>query len=241
MSEATGKAVPPSGASGSRRPPIITIDGPVGAGKSSVARRLAAVLGFRYLETGAMYRAVALLALEAGVRLDDTARLVQLAESLALRFVPEGAQTRIWLGERELTEILRTREVARAAAEVAALAEVRRALVAQQRRLAAAGGIVVEGRDAGTVICPEAELKIFLTASAQVRAARRRHDLAAQGERLSEAAALEDVQQRDRRDATRAASPLLPAPDAVIVDTTALELEEVVRLLAWLVREQAAG
>jgi cytidylate kinase len=226
------------GGSGSQpRLPVITMDGPAGAGKSSVARRLAAALGFRYVDTGAMYRAVALAAVERGLPLEDPDRLVALVRRLDLRL--EGSDpVHVFLDGREVTDAIRTPAVSEAAAQIATLAPVRALLVDRQRQLAATGGVVLEGRDTGTVVWPQAELKVFLTASATVRAERRQQELAARGEPLEDERVLEQLRERDRRDAQRAASPLVPAEDAVVVDTTALELDEVVRLLLLLVREQ---
>jgi cytidylate kinase len=233
-------AVPAGSSRLPARPPVITIDGPAGAGKSSVARRLAAALSFRYVDTGAMYRAVALAALERSLPLDDAAQLDALVRQLDLRL--EGSDpVRVFLDGRDVTEAIRTPAVSDAAAQIATLAPVRALLVDHQRQLAATGGVVLEGRDTGTVVWPQAELKIFLTASATVRAERRQQELAARGETLRDERVLEQLRERDRRDAQRAASPLVPAGDAVIVDTTALELDEVVRLLLLLVREQLPG
>jgi cytidylate kinase len=233
-------AVPAGSSRLPARPPVITIDGPAGAGKSSVARRLAAALSFRYVDTGAMYRAVALAALERSLPLDDAAQLDALVRQLDLRL--EGSDpVRVFLDGRDVTEAIRTPAVSDAAAQIATLAPVRALLVDRQRQLAATGGVVLEGRDTGTVVWPQAELKIFLTASATVRAERRQQELAARGETLRDERVLEQLRERDRRDAQRAASPLVPAGDAVIVDTTALELDEVVRLLLLLVREQLPG
>ncbi|HEY7962242.1 MAG TPA: (d)CMP kinase [Solirubrobacteraceae bacterium] len=192
---------------------LIAIDGPAGAGKSTIARKVAAVLGFTYLDTGAMYRCVALLSLGS-----PGAAPAQLAR--AARIEPG---ERILLDGRDVTEAIRAPEVSEAASRVAADPQVREALVASQRKLIAAGDWVAEGRDIGTVVAPDAELKVFLTASAQERARRRAAELGA---------ALEDVlaeqARRDERDLTREHSPLKPGSGAVTVDTTGLSVEEVV-------------
>ena len=191
---------------------VIAIDGPAGAGKSSVARAAARRLGFRYLDSGAMYRCVALAALERGAKAAEVAG--------ELRIDP-GEQVR--LDGRDVTEAIRAPAVADAASRVAAEPQVRRALVALQRRLLASGDWVAEGRDIGTVVAPEAELKIFLTATPEVRARRRAAEL-----RADPGAVLAEQTLRDQRDTTRAHSPLKPAPGAVVLDSSELDLEQVV-------------
>jgi len=203
---------------------IITIDGPAGAGKSSVARALAARLGFDFLDTGAMYRAVTLAGLRSGCDVTDQHGLGNLLDSLQLEMSPN----HIMLNGEDVTTAIRAPEVTAASGAVASSAEVRRRLVDMQRRLAAGRNIVCEGRDQGTIVFPDAACKFFLVADPLERARRRQRDLAARGSQVS----LEDVrcaqEERDRRDAARDIAPMVPAADAVILDSTKLTLDEVV-------------
>jgi len=217
---------------------LIAIDGPAGAGKSATARELAVRLGVPYLDTGAMYRAVALLARRSGLgpSLDAAGRLavVALARTLCVAFSGDPRAQRVLLDGTDVTRELRAPEISRMASVVSAIPEVRREMVQRQRELAARSGGVVEGRDIGTVVFPEADLKVFLTAEPEVRARRRfdelaRHGLAARWEDV-----LEEQRERDRRDSTRPDSPLRPAEGAVIVDTSRLTLPEVVEAVAAL-------
>jgi len=204
---------------------VVAIDGPSGSGKSTVARRVAEGLGFLYLDTGAMYRAVGVLAAEASVSPDDEAAVVAVAEGAHLRFDGGG---RLHVGERDLSEAIRTLEAGELASRVSALPGVRRLLVDQQRAAALERGVVMEGRDIGTNVFPDAAVKVFLTASADVRAERRLRELVAAGARVTRAEVLANVVERDRRDAERAVAPLRQAEDAVVVDTTGMSLDEVV-------------
>ena len=208
---------------------VIAIDGPAGAGKSTVARAVAAEIGFTYLDSGAMYRCVALAALESGNGLDDGEELGELAEGLEIGF--DGP--RVLLGAREVTAEIRGPEVTAAASRVSVHPRVREALVARQRQLIAAGDYVAEGRDIGTVVSPEAPLKVFLTASDEERAGRR---AAQTGEEL--ATVLEAQRRRDARDTEREHGALRPAEDAVEFDTTGLALDEVVARVVGLARER---
>jgi len=223
----------------------IAIDGPAGSGKSSVARRVAALLGYLYLDSGAMYRALALKALERKVPLEDEARLEALAKETRIELkapTPEleaaGAKNRVFVNGEEVTREIRTAEVAQAASRLATIAGVRRVLVAEQQRAGAGGGVVMEGRDIGTVVFPEAELKIFLEASPEVRAERRWKEHQEKGETFTREEVLEEVRVRDRRDREREVSPLVRAEDAVLVDNTAMGIEETARLIVMLAREQ---
>ena len=230
------------------RKPVIAIDGPVGSGKSTVARRAAALLGYLYLDTGAMYRAVALAAERAGVALDDAAALERIAQEARIELTAdEGAPSnveprssnttvRVLLDGEDVTAAIRSPDMSQAASRVALVAGVRRVMVATQQRMGAGGGVVMEGRDIGTVVFPDAEVKVFLTASAEVRARRRLADHLARGEHLTFDQMLEEIVERDRRDRERDASPLRQAPDAVLVDTSAMEVEETSRLVAQIVR-----
>ena len=216
---------------------LVAIDGPAGSGKSSVARAVAAELGFIDLNTGAAYRAVALLALREGLDLDDGAALADVARRVGL----DGDGARVD-GAAVREQDLRTPEVAAAASKVSARPEVREVLLSVQREAAGKarerGGAVVEGRDIGTVVLPDADLKVFLHAAPEERARRRAHQTGREAEldRIREA-----IKKRDRQDSERQTSPLKPAPDAVILDTTALELEEVVSRVLDLARGLQKG
>ena len=223
----------------------ITIDGPAGSGKSSVARRVAALLGYSYLDSGAMYRALALKALDRKVALDDQPRLEALANDTHIELRPPtpeleaaGAKNRVFLDGHEVTRKVRTAEVARAASQVATIAAVRRVLVAEQQAAGAGGGVVMEGRDIGTVVFPNAELKIFLDASPETRAERRWKEHQEKGETFTLAQVLDEVYERDRRDRERRVSPLVRAADAVLVDNTAMGIEETARLVVMLAHEK---
>lgn len=208
---------------------VIAIDGPAGAGKSSVARALAERLGFTYLDSGAMYRCVALGCLERGVDLDDPVATGELAASLGID--PGPAPVR--LDGRDVTSAIRTDEVTEAASLVSAHPPVREVMVAAQRELIATGRYVAEGRDIGTVVSPDSPLKVFLTASPEVRAARRAHEAGA------EAAAVQaSIEQRDRRDSSRDHGRLEVAGDAVELDTSDLDIGEVVERIAELAAER---
>jgi CMP/dCMP kinase len=208
---------------------VIAIDGPAGAGKSTVARAVAAALDFTYLDSGAMYRCVALAGLERGADLEDGGAMAEVARSLRIGLDGE----RVELDGRDVTESIRAPRVTEASSRVSVHAGVREAMVAQQRGLVAEGSYVAEGRDIGTVVSPEAPLKVFLTASAQERARRR---AAETGE--DEDAVLAAQRQRDERDQTREHSALRAAPDAVELDTTGLSIDEVVTRIVELARER---
>jgi len=214
---------------------VVAIDGPVGSGKSTVARRVAARLGYLYLDTGAMYRAVGLLATEAGVRLDDEAAVVAVAGAAGLRFDAAG---RLWARDRDVSGLIRTLDMGAAASVVSALKGVRRLLVARQRELGSGADIVMEGRDIGTNVFPDAEVKIFLTARPEVRAARRTDELCAKGEDVCVDDVLAALEIRDRRDSERPVAPLRKASDAVELDTSELTLDEVVDAVVAAVREK---
>jgi cytidylate kinase len=215
----------------------IAIDGPAGAGKSTVARLVARRLGYLYIDTGAMYRALTLKAQEAGVDLEDPVALGELAGRTEVCLAGEGpdGQARVFLDGREVSTAIRSPEVSRGVSLVARVPEVRTALVAMQRRLAEAGGVVMDGRDIGTVVLPQAEHKFFLTASLTERARRRSADLMAQGYAGDVTQVAEEVARRDRLDSERQVSPLRQAEDAEPIDTTALTADQVVeRILARL-------
>ncbi|MGB3286512.1 (d)CMP kinase [Mycolicibacter algericus] len=220
---------------------VVAIDGPAGTGKSTVARGLAKVLGSRYIDTGAMYRAVTLAALRAGVALDDAGGIAAVARNIEVSVDSQPDGDRTYLGGEDVSREIRGDEVTGAVSAVAAVPEVRTRLVALQQQLAAAGGgVVVEGRDVGTVVLPDADVKIFLTASAETRARRRNDQNIAAGLRDDYPGVLADVRRRDELDSTRAVSPLRPADDAVIVDTGEMTQEQVIDHLRELV-EQRCG
>jgi len=218
---------------------IVAIDGPVGSGKSTVARRVAQLLGYTHLDSGAMYRGVAWKALSDGVPLDSPAQLAALAEAVRIDLVPRGGKLYVILDGEEITDLIRTPEVSRAASIVAAVSGVRHPMVAEQRRAGAQGGVVMEGRDIGTVVFPHADLKIFLDASPEVRAGRRRRELQEKGEAPEFEEVLADVRDRDRRDRERDISPLVRAADAVVVDNTAMDAEETARVIVLFAREKS--
>ncbi len=210
---------------------IITIDGPAGAGKSTAARNLAARLGFDFLDTGAMYRAVAWAALERGIDLADESAVANVSRSVAITF----ERQQVFVDGVEVTEAIRSSEVTAASRPVAANTAVREILSELQRKLAVGRNVVTEGRDQGTAVFPDAEFKFFLTASQQARAERRQQDFAAHGQQLPLEQILKDQADRDHRDAARSVGPLKPADDAIHVDTSALDAEGVVDRLSQIV------
>jgi cytidylate kinase len=211
---------------------IVAIDGPAGAGKSTIARAVARRLGYTYIDTGAMYRAVALWALRLHVALDDLHRLEQLARETRIEF----ADGRVLLNGEDVTSAIRQGEVTEAASRIAAYPGVRRAMREEQRRIGASGSAVMEGRDIGSVVFPEAQVKVFLDASAEVRARRRAAELGARTEEVSR-----EMAARDQRDRNRAEAPLTQAPDAEYLDTSGLSLEEVEEAVLKLVRERTSN
>jgi cytidylate kinase len=214
---------------------VVAIDGPVGSGKSTVARRVAERLGYLFLDTGAMYRAVGLLAMEAGAPLDDEAAVVPIAAAARLRFDADG---RLFAGDRDVSSLIRSLDMGAAASVVSALPGVRRLLVERQRELGAGADIVMEGRDIGTNVFPDAEVKVYLTARPEVRAARRASELQAKGEDVDVEEVLAALVERDRRDSEREVAPLRKADDAVAVDTSGLSLDEVVDAVVAVVGER---
>jgi cytidylate kinase len=211
---------------------IVTIDGPAGAGKSSVARALAQRLGFEFLDTGAMYRVVALAALRAGLALDDQAGLARLLIPLDLQMPPG----RVLLNGEDVTSAIRTPEVTAATSPVADSRVVRQHLARLQRAIAAGRDMVCEGRDQGTVVFPDAACKFFLVADPIERARRRQQEMAARGQEIDFESVLRAQQERDRRDEARDLAPMVPAADAVVVDSTHLDLGQVVDLMEREVR-----
>lgn len=213
---------------------IIAIDGPSGAGKGTIARTLSQELGYRHIDTGAMYRAVGWKARLDGIALDDDDGVAAVAERASL-IVGNGL---VEIDGHDVTRAIRTPEVDRLAASVARLPRVREVLVARQRELGVSGGVVMEGRDIGTVVFPDADVKIYLDASAEERARRRANDPAHTSSQAGQAAVAEAIAARDKSDTTRAASPLILAQDAVLIDTTGLPIDVVVARVMDLVREK---
>lgn len=214
---------------------IVAIDGPAGAGKSTIARRIAELAGFTYIDTGAMYRSVALWAIRSGVGLTDMHKLEELAKAAQLTFLDGGRG--IQLNGENITSEIRSPEVSASASKVAAIGAVRRALVDKQREIAANNSVVMEGRDIGTVVFPEAQVKIFLDADPMVRAERRVKDLGT-GDTAQVA---KDIAERDERDRCRPDSPMVQAPDAVYLDSSRLTVEEVEQEILKLIREKTSN
>jgi cytidylate kinase len=219
------------------QPPVIAIDGPSASGKGTVAAQVADALGFHYLDSGALYRLTALAARKSGVDLDDEAALAALAERMRVEF-RDGAT---WLEGRDVTAELRSEEVGTAASRVAARGPVRQALLARQRRFRAAPGLVADGRDMGSVVFPDAPLKVFLTAGVDTRAERRHKQLMEKGMYAKIGDVVEELRRRDERDSSRPVAPLKHYPDAIFLDTTGLSVDEAVsRILGWW-REKSQG
>ena len=219
-------------------PLVIAIDGPAGAGKSTVARALAERLGLAYIDSGASYRAAALKVVESGVSPADAAAVIDLVNQSQIAFVARDGDWHVTLDKRDVSGLIRTPEVTQAAAWVSRLPEVRKKLIALQRRTARGAGVVMEGRDIGTVVFPDAPLKIFLEAQPAKRARRRLDQEHADGRSASLSATADEIRQRDQLDAERKVSPLIPAEDAVLIDSTELSAEEVVERILDLARER---
>jgi cytidylate kinase len=218
---------------------VVAIDGPAGAGKSTVARRVADRLGFVYINSGAMYRAVALWALRNGTNLNDMHRLEVLARTAKIEFgIGDGS---VHLNGEDVTEALQTAEVSMAASQVSAVPGVRRALIPLQRGIAESSSVVMEGRDIGSVVFPDAKIKVYLDANPGERARRRALELQGRGESTNVEAVTASLRERDERDRTRREAPLLQAPDAQLIDTTGLSLDEVEDKVLQLVRSRTSN
>jgi cytidylate kinase len=226
----------------SHRRPCIAIDGPVGAGKSTIARLVAQGLGYTYIDSGAMYRALAWAARRDGIGADDQTRVSELVEEVRIRIRPraDGLNQVIVNGD-DITSEIRSPDIGQLASRLSAMPPVRRRMVALQQDMARAGGVVMEGRDIQTVVLPEAEVKVFLTASAEERARRRWEELRGRGLAADLHQVLADIEARDSRDMTRADSPLRPAPDAVHVDTDGLTIEQVVAEVLAIAKERGSA
>lgn len=207
----------------------IAIDGPAGAGKSTVARMVANELGYVYVDTGAMYRAVTLKAIRAGIHPDDRTRIAQLTEQLNIELIPSNDCQKVLIDGEDVTGQIRTNEVSQRVSAFSTIPEVREILSGKQRNIAAAKGVVMDGRDIGTKVIPDAEVKIFLTASVEERARRRYEELLAKGEQADLEQLKNDISERDRMDEQREHSPLVRADDAVLMDSTEMSISEVVR------------
>lgn len=216
---------------------IVAIDGPSGAGKSTIARHLARRFGLLNLETGAMYRAFSLKALRAGIPLDDGSGLEGLASETSIRLEPGDEHNRVLLDGEDVTALLRNQTVTDAASRVSVFPAIRAWMVRLQQQMGEAGGVVMEGRDIGTVVFPHAEVKIFLDAAPEVRGLRRYEQLGSKPE-IQPEAVIRDLRARDERDRNRADSPLRPAPDAVLVDSTKMTLDEAVQAAEAIVKER---
>jgi len=218
-----------------KQPPVIAIDGPSGSGKGTIARQVAAALGWHLLDSGALYRLLALAAVRRGIALDDAGALADLAGNLDVRFgTGADGEELVWLDGEPVSSELRTEEAGRGASTVAALQPVRDALLALQRGFRKAPGLVADGRDMGTHVFPDAELKVYLTASAEERARRRHKQLKDKGIDVSLAALSRDIEDRDRRDSERSVAPLRPAEDARVLDSSDQSIDAVTNtVLGW--------
>jgi len=223
----------------------IAIDGPAGAGKSTVARKVAEELGYLYIDTGAMYRAATMIVLRHNLPVDDNELAGKALDQSTIELLPpdhgSGGRQRVMVDGVDETENIRKREITNQASAVSALPAVRERLVARQRQLADRGAAVLDGRDIGTVVLPNAEVKIFLTASPEIRARRRQKELAESGQPVDLEVILQETIERDRKDSSRAIAPLRPAEDAIIVDTDTMSIDEVVQAIISLVHKNLSN
>jgi len=212
--------------------PIITIDGPVGSGKSTIGRLLAKKLGLTYLDTGAMYRVIALESSERKIQSEDEHALAELCSLTNITFRQDADRQLVFSSDRDVTDAIRAPEISMLASHISALKSVRTALVELQRLIGSNGGIVVDGRDAGTIIFPQARFKFYLDASIKIRAERRYKELIEKGLKIDYNILFDEIQKRDHDDSSRSIAPLKPAPDAVIIDTSLMTLEDVLEALS---------
>ena len=219
--------------------PILTIDGPVGSGKGTIAARVARRLGWHLLDSGALYRLVAIAALDQGISPGDEAALIRLARGLDIEFSQEGGEVIATLDGLDVRKRMRSPETSDMASQVATIPGVRAALKERQRAFAEPPGLVADGRDMGTVIFPDAETKIYLTASVEVRAQRRHKQLKEKGESVNLSRLSRDIEERDHRDMNRTVAPLRPARDAIVVDSTALSIDQVVEKIIALMKDRS--
>ena len=216
---------------------VVAIDGPAGAGKSTIAKLAAEKLGYAYIDSGAMYRSVAWKFLQTGKEFDE-AYISELANTMIIEFKPEAKVNRVFVDGTEVTEAIRTPEVTAIVSRVAAIGAVREAMVEQQRRMGEIGGVLMDGRDIGTVVFPHAQLKIFLTASVEERARRRYKEMVEKGQQVELAQLQEDIAARDKQDSERAISPLRQAEDALLLDTSDMSIAQVTDKILQLVQER---
>jgi cytidylate kinase len=220
------------------RPIIIAIDGPSGAGKSTLGRMIARELNMLYLDTGAMYRAVALAVIESGVSVADKEAVARVAESAEINLAGDPDSLRVTLDGRDISDKIRSEEVSHAASVISVITEVRRALVRRQREMGRRGSVVLDGRDIGTVVFPDADIKFFLTAAPEERASRRYEEDRLRERDVTFEETLADINTRDQRDSTRADSPLAIAEDAVVIDSTELSIEDVFERMMEVIRQR---
>ncbi len=216
----------------------IAIDGPAGAGKSTIAREAAKRLGYVYVDTGALYRAVALFVLQRNIDPDNSAKVVSVLPMIDVELRYVDGEQRVYLCGENVSRVIRTPEISRAASTVSAYPKVRELLFRLQQETASVNNVIMDGRDIGTVVLPRAQVKIFLTASAEERATRRYNELIAQGKKVVYEEILEDIKVRDHNDSSRAIAPLKQAPDAVLIDTTEMSVEEAVNSVVNTVKQK---